>query len=133
MNAAAKTSKSSKSPKIQSLLDEIINDNSTKEQCISRGRSQKTKFSLNQIFPDEVLPTLTPQIAGIFQEKEQPEELVVESTRRTKGDIIGFSDTEDYECDNEKVFMQQGKHKHRNELVFLLDELLRQQGIDREE
>ena len=29
--------------------------------------------------------------------------------------------------------MQQGKHEHRNELVFLLDELLQQCGIDREE
>ena len=28
-------------------------------------------------------------------------------------------------------FTQQGRHEHRNGLVFLLDELLRQQGIDR--
>ena len=30
-------------------------------------------------------------------------------------------------------FMRQEKHEHRNELVFLLDELLRQRCIDREE
>ena len=30
-------------------------------------------------------------------------------------------------------FTRQGKHEHRNELVFLLDELLRQRGIDGEE
>ena len=45
LNAADKTSKPSKSPKIQSLLDEIINDNSSKEQCISQGSSQKTELS----------------------------------------------------------------------------------------
>ena len=28
---------------------------------------------------------------------------------------------------------KKGKHKHRNELVFLLDELLRQEGIDRDQ
>ena len=32
-----------------------------------------------------------------------------------------------------KEFMRQGKHKHRNELDFLLDELLRQDGINRDE
>ena len=30
-------------------------------------------------------------------------------------------------------FTRQGKHEHRNELVFLLDELLRKDGINREE
>ena len=30
-------------------------------------------------------------------------------------------------------FTRQGKHEHRNDLVFLLDELLRQQDIDKEE
>ena len=30
-------------------------------------------------------------------------------------------------------FTRQGKHEHRNELVFLLDELLRKGGINREE
>ena len=29
-----------------------------------------------------------------------------------------------------KEFIREGKHEHRNELVFLLDELLRQEGID---
>ena len=29
--------------------------------------------------------------------------------------------------------MRQGKHEHRNELVFLLDELFRQDGINRDE
>ena len=32
-----------------------------------------------------------------------------------------------------KEFMRQEKHEHRNELVFLLDELLRQDGINRDE
>ena len=93
-----------------------MNDNSTKEQRISQGRSQKTKFSqkkvnplaemnvlpkppaeiVTEVFPDEVLSSSTPKIvAEEFQEKEQHGELVVGSTPRTKGDIIGFSDTED--------------------------------------
>ena len=116
LNAADKSSKPSKSPKIRSLLDEIINDNSAKEQCIPQGRSQKKKFSqkkvkplaemnvlpkpppeiVTEVFPDEVLPTPTPEIvAEVFQKKEQLGELVVESTPRTKGDIIRFNDTED--------------------------------------
>ena len=106
-----------------------------------------------EIFPDEVLPSATPEItAEVFQEEEHPGE----STRRAKGDIIGFSDPEDSESDDESIdvtkflpatveglrerfhefyteFTRQGKHEHRNELVFLLDELLWQQGIDREE
>ena len=47
----------------------------------------------------------TPEIvAAIFQEKEQPEEVAVESApRRTKGDIIGFSDSEDSESDDESI------------------------------
>ena len=32
-----------------------------------------------------------------------------------------------------KEFTRQGKHEHRNELVFLLDELLRKDGINRED
>ena len=42
--AASKTSKPIKNPKIQSLLDEIINDNSSREQSISQGSSQKRKL-----------------------------------------------------------------------------------------
>ena len=105
LNAADKTSKPSKSPKIRSLLHEIINDNSTKKQCISQGSLQMTKFSqkkvkplaevnvlpkpphdiVTDVFPDAVLPTTTPEIvAVVFQEKEQPEKLAVESTPRTK-------------------------------------------------
>ena len=83
----------------------------------------------------------------------------MDSTPRTKEDIIGFSDPEDSESDAESIdvqpnmkllpatlegllkhfhelyteFRRQGKHEHRNELVLLLNELLLQQGIDREE
>ena len=60
LNAAVdKTSKLSKSSKIQSLLlDEIINDNSTKEQCISQGSSQKTKLSQKKVKPLAVMNVL---------------------------------------------------------------------------
>ena len=88
------------------------------------------------------------------REREQPEEMTVVSTPRTKGDIIGFSDPESDESidvtdiqpnvnflpateeglqrrfhELYKEFARQGKHEHRNELVFLLDELLRKGGI----
>ena len=108
-SATDKTSKPSKSSKIQSLLHEIINDNSTKKQCISQGSSRKTKLSQKKVdllaemnvlhkppreivFPDEVLQISTSDIvAEVFQEKEQPGELAVKLTPRTKGDIIGFN------------------------------------------
>ena len=86
----------------------------------------------------------------------------MESTPRTTGDLIGFNDTEHFESDGESIdvtdiqpnvnlfpatvegirkrfyklyteFTRQGKHEHRNELVFLLKELLRQQGIGSKE
>ena len=105
---------------------------------------------VTEVFPDEVLPTPTSEIvAEVFQKKEQLGELVVESTPRTKGDIIRFSDTEDSESGDESidvtdiqqnvnflpatveglrkrfhelytVFTQQGRHEHRNELVCSL-------------
>ena len=72
LNAADKTNKPSESPKIQSLLDEFINDNSNKEQCRSQGRSQgrsqKTKFSQKKVKPlaeMNVLPKPPPEIVGI--------------------------------------------------------------------
>ena len=109
-----------------------------------------------EVFSENALPKPSPEVvAAVFQGKEQPNE----STPRTKEDIIGFSDPEDSESDAESIdvqpnmkllpatlegllkhfhelyteFRRQGKHEHRNELVFLLDELLLQQGIDREE
>ena len=109
-----------------------------------------------RIDPCGVLATPTPEIvAEVFPEEEQSEEQAVS---RTKGDIIGFSDVSS-QSDDEYIdiqpnvkflpatveglrerfhelyteFTRQGKHEPINELVFLLDELLRQQGIDREE
>ena len=100
---------------------------------------------LADVFPDEVLSSATPEIiVEVFQEEEHPGE----STRRTKGDIIGFSDPEDSESDDKSIdvtdiqpnvkflpatvervrkrfyelyteFMRQGKHEHRNEVVSL--------------
>ena len=91
---------------------------------------------------------------------------LVKSKPRTKGDIVGFSDTDDENDSssdsNESInisdikpkvkflpatieglcerfrtlwtaFTGQGKHEHRNEIVFLLDELLRQEAITRED
>ena len=155
-NAATdKTCQPAKNPRIQSLLDEVVNDG-IPEKSPSSTMSQ----AIPQVFPDEpsekVLPKPSPEVvAMVFQQKEQPEELAVP---RTKGDIIGFSDASS-ESDDESIdiqpnvnflpatveglrklfhelytkFTQQGKHEHRNEVVFLFDELLRQQGIDREE
>ena len=84
----------------------------------------------------------------------------VKSKPRTKGDSVGFSDTDDENDSNNSsdsdesidisdikpkvkflpatieeqckrfrtlwtAFTRQGKHEHRNEIVFILDELLR--------
>ena len=106
--------------------------------------------------------TLTRSSSGSISREGTTEELTVElATPRTKGDIIEFSDTEESESDESinvtdikpnvkslpttveglrrrfhelyTEFTRQRKHEHRNELVFLLDELLRQEGINREE
>ena len=66
-----------------------------------------------EVFPDEVLSSATPEIiAEVFQEEERRGE----STRRTKGDIIGFSDPEDSESidvtyiqPNVKIYLLQWK------------------------
>ena len=170
-----------KNPKIRALLDEIINDSSP-SSTISQANPQNAPVIqkkvpkpppeiIAEVFPfespDKVILKPSPEVvAAVFQEKEQPEELAVESTPPgTKGDIIGFSDTEDTDdesTDDESIdvtdiqpnvkflpakveglrkrfhelyteFTRQKKHEHRNEVVFLLDELLRQQGIDSEE
>ena len=61
---------------------------------------QGLKFLPRKLFPDEVQSSATPEIiAGGFQEEEHPGE----STRRPKGDIIGFSDPEDSESDDESI------------------------------
>ena len=103
--------------------------------------------------PPEVVADTFQEKAALFQEGPSSE---IESPPRTKGDIIGYS--EDSESDesidiNANVkflpatveglrkrfhelyteFPLEGKHEHRNELVFLLDELLRKGGINREE
>ena len=104
-----------KNPKIRALLDEIINDTPPEKSpssTISQANPQnapvlqkKVPKPPPEIIVAEVFPFESPEkvlrkplpkvIAAVFQEKEQPEELVVESTPpRTKGDIIGFSDTE---------------------------------------
>ena len=70
-------------------------------------------------------------------------------TPRTKGDTIWYSDNDEPNIKVKylpatvdgllKIFNKlykeftQGNHEHRNELVALLDELLRQNGISREE
>ena len=48
-DAADKTSKPIKNPEVQSLLDEIINDNLSREQSISQGSSQKRKLPQKKV------------------------------------------------------------------------------------
>ena len=101
-----------------------------------------------EAFPDEVLTTPTPEIAvAVFQEKEKPEELAVESDSESDDESTEVTNIQPnvnflpatveglrkrfHELYTE--FTRQGKHEHRNELALLSDELLRQQGIAREE
>ena len=171
----------STNPKIQSLLNAIINDSSTDKsspQAIPDNiLSHKSPLSKLPSTVADVLHLSSPPtevIAAVFQEKPKIMR-PVKSKPRTKGDIIGFSDGESSEsedaeepddsstesedyiditdikqskvkflpatieglCDRFHTlwtdFTRQGKHEHRNEIVFLLDELLRQEGITREE
>ena len=67
LNAAAdKPNKPIKNPKIQSLLDEIINDNSSREQSISQGSSQKKKLPRKKESKAEMsaLPRPPPEIVA---------------------------------------------------------------------
>ena len=102
-------------------------------------------------FQEKVLPSEV--VVALFQEEPSSE---TESPQRTKGDIIGYSEDSEYDESiviNTNVkflpatvqglrkrfhelyteFTRQGKHEHRKELVFLLDELLRKGGLNREE
>ena len=109
--------KRSNNPKIQALVNEIIKGSPTPDQ---------SEPSENQ------LPA-----TDLFQPSAQ--------IPRAKGDIIGYSDDEVSIIKVEflsttvdgllkrfnKLYKEftQGRHEHRNELVALLDELLRQNSI----
>ena len=95
-----------------------------------------------KVFPEKELPT--PLVVDVFPQ-------AVDSKPRRKEDIIGFNDVEQSDTDESidiidiksnvkflpatveglaerfnqlsKEYKQHGKHEHRNELVFLLDEL----------
>ena len=119
---------------------------------------------------ETTIPTPSQEVVvAVFQEEPALEvEEQDESPPRTRGDIIGYSDSDteikettgdesdesiditdinsnvkflpatvDGRADRVnqlfKEFIRQGKHEHRNELVFLLDELLRQDDINRDE
>ena len=111
-----------RNPKITVLVNEIINDNSP-----TQNQSEP---------PENQLP-----VTDVFQSPAQ--------IPRAKGDIIGYSDDDIPSTEIKylpatvdgllkrfnKLYKEftQGRHEHRNELVALLDELLRQNGISREE
>ena len=111
-----------RNPKITALVNEIINDNSP-----TQDQSEPPE---NQLAATDV-----------FQSPAQ--------IPRAKGDIIGYSDDEVSSTKVKylpatvdgllkrfnKLYKEftQGRYEHRNELVALLDELLRQYGISREE
>ena len=100
LNAADKTTKPFKSLKIQSLLDEIINDGSPEKSPCTISQAIPPNASVLQkeipkpppeivaeVFPEKALPKSSPEVVvAVFQEKEQPDE----STPRTKEYIIGF-------------------------------------------
>ena len=114
-----------------------------------------------EVFQKKVLLKPSPEIvAEVFPATET---FTDESVPRTKVDIVGCSDTDSETGESTgdesidiidthpnvkflpveglterfihlpKEFMGHGKHGHRNERVFLLDELLRQNGINRDE
>ena len=119
------TDKTSKNPKIQVLIDEIVNDGSTEDHTTPPEKKspvdvfgEKTlplppPTMVGGVFREELLPKASPPevVADIFQEKVLPTPLSevvaalfqeepaseIESPPRTKGDIIGYS--EDSESD----------------------------------
>ena len=151
-----------KNPKIQTLLDEIVND----------GHILPPQAILKKIVPPPTTPTIvyspvkkapqlpTEVIAAVFPPTSEIL-LKPSSPPRTKGDIMGYSSDESTDSEvsiditdikapkikflpttvaelskrfNELFieFVRQKKYEHRNELVFLLDELLRQEAIGKD-
>ena len=171
-----------KNPKIQSLLEEIVNDGTFKktrtEKAAPLEKTLTPQVIIDEVFPSktsekvfpppsmEILAEVFPQVAAV-------------TFPRTKADIIGYSDKSseddsldtdhdiDEACDSDtesehsidiqnikpsKVkflptavtglrkrfkklyneFMRDKKHENRNELVSILDELLRQEAISHE-
>ena len=119
-----------RNPKIQALVNEIVNDSVSHMEPAAEVQK---------------MPSMEPAIRTIAP----PAVDLLPPTPRTKGDIICYSDNDG---PNIKVkylpatvggllkrfnkiyeMFTQGRHEHRNELVALLDELLRQNGISREE
>ena len=90
-NGSNKSSKPPKNPKIEVLVDEIIDDGST-EKLPSYGIPHRTvPPGIIEVFQpsEEVLPKPSPyMVAAVFQEKEQPEEMDQGSSLRTED---GFS------------------------------------------
>ena len=189
-NAAVdSTEKSSKNPKIQSLVDEIINDYSESRQKASiNPESSKNEVPTPRIFPKTLLPMMENnenpvEINATYVPNLRVEGFTGNSQSRTKDDIIDYSDGESDDDDDEDdeqnpgeetegeneeddsiddikpkgedmemkkegftlpgtiegvrdrfnqlyvEFMRHNNHKHTNELMFLLDEMLRQGAI----
>ena len=120
-----------RNPKIQALVNEIVNDSVSHTEPAAEVQK---------------MPSMEPAIRTIAP----PAVDLLPSTPRTKGDIIWYSDNDKPNIKVKylpatvdgllkrfsKLYKEftQGRHEHhRNELVALLDELLRHNGISREE
>ena len=140
--------KKAKNPKIQALLSEIINDGiPTAMQPINDEPILKIKDE--EVPPFLVMELDQPKPASLTNtEDDDEEEEDTESDSEADDDYIDISDLPP--PDNVKFlpetieglakrfnklfceFWREKQYKHRNELVFLLNEMLRQCGITRD-
>ena len=139
------------------LIDEIINDSSI-EKPQEMQISSKKSTNVMPVTHETTVPTPPPDVvAAVFQEETFEQDQSPQQQNAILLDIViailklkKLDDTDEYIDINPNVkclpatvdgltdrfnqlFTQHGKHEHRNELVFLLDEVLRQDGINRDE
>ena len=148
-----------KNPKIQALLEEIVNDN-TKDpipsttQAIAK-KALQSPVPTPRVFPPSptplvpLVPSMSPPPAAVMRINEDIVEYSDESDTDDSDNTTDSIDITDIKTPNVKLlpatvaglwdrfndlfceFIHDKRRKHRNELVFLLDELKRQKGVSR--
>ena len=136
---------SSTNPKIKSLLDEIMNDTSTDKSLstIPQAIPKKPELIIDEIILPLVKskPRTKGEIVGfsdddsIISDDSDSDESIDISNIKPKVKFLPA--TIEGLCERFRTlwtaFTRQGKYEHRNEIMFLLDEVLRQEAIIRDD
>ena len=131
-------------PKIKSLLDEIMNDSSTNKSLstIPQAIPKKPELIIDEIILPLVKskPRTKGEIVGFSDgddnsdDSESDESIDISDI---KPKVKFLPSTIEGFCERFRTiwseFTRQGKHEHRNEIVVILDELLRQEAITRDD